>query len=235
MRNNTILCDEEVRDLGIMVRRDLSSKAHTAKATTSASRLLWALRRSFSFWTENSVPILLKAFIRPVLEYGAPAYFPETKGECYQLEKIQRRATRMIPNLRHTTYLERCSALGLYTLEYRRTRMDLLTVFRIVGCGELPVLRSIFQLSTITNTRGHRFKLEKPRLQRVPQVRSLPARICSLWNNLPTEVVEATTLNEFKYRLDQHLWDTAGTWRREPLPGEAYPRIPYPTHRTTSS
>ena len=65
-------------------------------------------------------------------EFGAPAYFPVTRAECIKLEWIQRLVTRMIPGLDTLPYFERCRELNLFTLEYRRTRMDLIFTFRIV-------------------------------------------------------------------------------------------------------
>jgi len=33
---------------------------------------------------------------------------------------------------------------------------------------------------------------------------SFYAQVVNMWNNLPNEVVEAVTVNAFKYRLDKH-------------------------------
>ena len=227
---NLLRKDSVVRDLGILVRTDLKTRDHTALAATKGLRLLWALRRSFSLWTTSSVPKLINTFIRPVMEYGAPAYFPSTKTECYQLEGVQRLATRLIPELRGFSYIERCTTLDLFILEYRRTRMDLITVFKTVCFGKLQPVEHLFPPSQTVNTRGHRYKLCKPRFTRAPNVYSIRCRVITLWNSLPPHVVEAPSVDVFKLRLDTHLWNSSSTWQREPIPGEAYPRIPPPSH-----
>ena len=51
----------------------------------------------------------------------------------YMLDKIQRRATKLIPELRDLTYEERLKECGLTTLETRRLRGDQIEVFKILN------------------------------------------------------------------------------------------------------
>ena len=61
------------------------------------------------------------------------------------LEAVQRRATRMVPQLRGMTYVERLTFLNLPSLYYRRKRMDMIVTYKIiqglvcVPCRELFV------------------------------------------------------------------------------------------------
>ena len=48
-----------------------------------------------------------------------------------QLEKVQRRFTRMFKDLRGKDYGERLKSLNLWTLEERRNRQDLIEVFKM--------------------------------------------------------------------------------------------------------
>lgn len=225
-----ITTHDTVRDLGVWVRSNLKTDAHTNVCAAKGLRMLWALRRSLAIWDEDSVPKLLSTFIRPVMEHGAPAYFPRTKAESLQLERIQRLATRMIPHLRERSYGERCSALNLFSLEYRRTRMDLIFTFKTVCLDQYPDLRKYFVLKSTRETRGHPFRLEKHRLRRTNPVNCLSTRIVNLWNSLPNYIFTASSVEAFKAEIDNHLWRNKDTWRSEPLPGAAYPRIPHPSH-----
>ena len=53
------------------------------------------------------------------------------------LEKIQRRATKLIPGLRDLTYEELLKECGLTTLETRRLRGDQIQVFKILNGYEI--------------------------------------------------------------------------------------------------
>lgn len=219
--------DSEVRDLGIITRSDLKTKSHTKMILQRGYRMLWALRRSISLWTRQTVPKLLTTFIRPILEYGAPAYFPITKGECSQLERIQRIATRLIPDLRNMNYIHRCQELELFTLEYRRSRMEMIFMYRLIKQQQHQELSILFEKSNMTTTRGHSLKLTKPRLDRLTNVSSFRSRSVNLWNSLPSNVISAQSVEIFKCSLDKYLWEKFDTWRSEPEPGGPYPRLPH--------
>ena len=64
---------------------------------------------------------LVQAIVRPHLEYCIQAWSPYLRKYINMLEKIQRRATKLIPNL---TYEERLEECGLTTLDTRRLEGD---------------------------------------------------------------------------------------------------------------
>ena len=49
-----------------------------------------------------------------------------------QLEKVQRRATKLVASLRDMTYQERLQALDLPSLVYRRHRGDMIEVYKFI-------------------------------------------------------------------------------------------------------
>ena len=72
---------------------------------------------------------LYKAIVIPDLEYCMQAWNPYLRKDIELLEKIQRRATKLIPGLKDLRYEER----GLTTLETRRLRGDQIEVFKILN------------------------------------------------------------------------------------------------------
>ena len=148
---------------------------------------------------------LYKSLIRSHLDYGNLIYFPHTK-KCKQiLENAQRRATRVVPELRGLSYQERLRALNLPTLDYRRNRFDLIQVFKIIHKIDDIDSSVFFKFADNVGTRGHCLKLAKPKAHKSIRLNSFGHRTVSIWNNLPEEVVTCTTVNSFKTQLDK-LW-----------------------------
>ena len=77
------------------------------------------------------------------------------------LEKIQRRATKLIPGLRDLRYEERLKECGLTTLETRRLRGDQIEVFKILNGYENIDSNIFFEIKESKITRGHNYTLVK--------------------------------------------------------------------------
>ena len=125
------------------------------------------------------------------------------------IEWIQRRATKLVPELRSLPYNERLKHLKLPTLLYRRKRGDMIQAYKILhgldhinGNTRCPTCanKNMFQISATDKTRGHRLKLYK---QEATGVRAhfFASRVVNDWNNLSEETVQATSINKFKSGL----------------------------------
>ena len=198
----TLNVASSVKDLGVITSDDLKTRQHTSKARAAGLKMLWALKRSFTNWSPAVFTLLHKTFIRPVMEYGAPAYFPCTKGEANSLEAVQRLGTRMVPELRGLTYSDRCLSLGLFTLRYRRTRADLIFIYRVMVRRDFPEFEGLFPRLLDSRTRGHDLRIKVTRTDNLPHVYRLSRRAIADWNRLPEEAVHATTITAFKMKMD---------------------------------
>ena len=108
------------------------------------------------------LPILYKSLVRPFLEYGNPVWGPFTSRTRKIVESIQRRATRLVPGIRHLTYADHLSILNIPSLLYQRKRGNMITLYQIFhGLVDLE-LSDFFSLSSYSSTRGHSRMLDPP-------------------------------------------------------------------------
>ena len=99
--------------------------------------------------------LIYKTYIRPRLEFCIQSWSPYLHKDIETLERVQRTATRLVPQLRKFCYEERLRKLGLTTLKERRLRGDMIEVFKLLGGWEKIYYRQFFPWLRLYNTRGH--------------------------------------------------------------------------------
>ncbi|XP_076451264.1 uncharacterized protein B0403.1-like [Babylonia areolata] len=197
------------RDLGVLVDKDLSFKNHVAHATAKANKVLGVIRRSFDHLTPETFVSLYKSLVRPVIEYGHSVWQPRHKTLRTDIEDVQRRATRLIGSLKQLSYPERLASLRLPSLEHRRTRGDMIDVYKYVH-GIYDTDRPMLHLFQGRDTRGNTLKLAKGHCRLSLRAGYFSQRVVTVWNGLPDSVVTAPSVNAFKNRLDTH-WKSLPT------------------------
>ena len=121
----------EEKDLGVIIDEGLKFHQHVAKAVSKASRMLGLVKHTFTCLDRTTVPLLFSTMVRPHLEYGNLIWSPRYRRDRLEIEKVQRRATKLICDIRNLPYQERLQALHLPSLEYRRRRGDMIAVFKV--------------------------------------------------------------------------------------------------------
>jgi len=206
---NQLESTTEQRDLGIWITPDMSPSFHCHKIASNANQILGRLKRSFRNRSAPMFTMLYKTLVRPHLEYCAPIWSPHLAKDIDVLEKVQRRATKLITSISTLSYECRLRELDLHSLYCRRQRGDLIEVFKILNSYYQIDPNEIFTLQQNSVTRGNQLKLFKPRVNRNTGKHFFNFRVIQQWNDLPDEVVLAEATSNFKHSLDQY-WTECG-------------------------
>ena len=175
-------------------------------AASKGNQIIGMIRRNITYKENSLIVPLYKAIVRPHLEYCIQAWNPHLRKDIDMLEKIQRRATKLIPGLIDLRYEERLKECGLTTLETRRLRGDQIEVFKILN-GYENIDSNIFflEIKQLKITRGHNFTLVKKQSRLDVRKFSFSQRTINVWNKLSTECVQANSVNMFKNKIDNYL------------------------------
>ena len=114
----------EEKDLGVWISQDLDVSMQCTKAANKATQAIGLVKLTFKYINKTSFLILNKIYIRPHLEYCTQVWCPYKIKDIDILEKVQCRATRLVPELANLLYESRLQQLGLHSLYCRRLRSD---------------------------------------------------------------------------------------------------------------
>ena len=161
--------------------------------------MLVIIKNSFAVLNIFTLPLLFKALVRPLLEYGNVIWGPQYKLDQQVLKKVLRRATKLLPQLKG-----RPKALKLPSLQYIKQKGNMIETFKIIT-GRVRLDHTLFfTFVSDTSRHGHIYKLYNQHAPRRVRVQSFGIRIMNEWNSLPRWVVEAGDLDMFKHNLDTH-------------------------------
>ena len=119
------------KDLGLTISADMKVSEQCGIAAAKGNQILGLI--NIVYKEKELIIPLYKTIVRPHLDYGIQAWRPYRKKDIHMLERVQRRATKMIPKLRNISYEMRLKECGLTTLETRRLRGGQIDVFKILN------------------------------------------------------------------------------------------------------
>ena len=198
----------QAKYLGVTLNSKLTWSNHISNITSKANSVYGFLRRNFNNCPAKTKSALYKSMVRPILEYASNVWSPHCNNHIHVVESVQRRAARFTVNCysRYESVSSMLEKLNWPTLKERRDELKLIMLYKIIhGHAHVqPNLPLTYSPSNGT-TRGHNNKFMQPATRTDIYKYSFFPTAVKLWNNLPTDVINAKCIEQFKKLLANHI------------------------------
>ena len=129
----TIYPGDHIRDLGVTISSDLTWDTHISTMLQKANTMSAWVFNVFKCRDPLIMITLYKSMVRSIMEYCCPLWHPTGSGLTKKIEALQRSFTRRIQTCKNMDYWKRLSYLKLMSLQRRRERYIIITMWKILN------------------------------------------------------------------------------------------------------
>ena len=189
--------------LGVTLSNDLSWHNQVCTVAQRSNSALHLIARNLHNCPKATRALAYTTLVRPKMEYCAAVWDPHLKEDVDVLERVNRRAARMVHNLgwyeQGVSPTALLSDLGWQTLATRRKHQRLHLMFNIShGLVAVPPTRLV-KHERLTRGHSRKYKVLSSTHNKVKN--SFYHRTIPTWNSLPEDAVSSDTLASFKSKL----------------------------------
>jgi len=197
-----IVCEKNVKLLGIHIDNELNFDFHISKILKRAGSQLNALGRMSNFLNECTKLQMVKTFIIAHLNYCPAVWHFTSSKSTIKIEKLMCRALRIVFNDKLTDYHSLLEKAGLPTQKIARIRNIAIETYKALN-NIGPSYMANLILSKQSN-----YNLRSKKLCVVPHARTTRTGLnsfthfaSSMWNTLPNDIKLASDLETFRNNI----------------------------------
>ena len=209
--NEELKCVSSQKDLGVNVSSNLSWNNHIDSISAKGNKMLGFLKRNCSKdMTSNTLKVLYLALVRSHLGYCSQLWAPQSiVRNILIIESVQRRATKFICKYSTASYKDRLIHLNLLPLNYWLEYLDLVFYFKCKsGTYSVNLSKYISDCEGSSRRSSSGLFIRQNCIPRTSSFRdSYFIRIVNIWNALPNNIKYSSSLDIFKCRLKEFLYN----------------------------
>lgn len=192
-----------VKDLGIIVSTDLKWDIQINTMIQKAKTMSAWVFNVFKCRDTVTMLTLYKSLVRSIVEYCCPLWHPTKLGLTKQIEALQRSFTSRIHGCQNKDYWERLSYLKLMSLQRRRERYIIITMWKVLNGFHPNNINIVFADSKRNGTIAKLPTLSKSSSMKHQSIYDSSFAVLGpkLWNLIPANITLLTDLQAFKTRL----------------------------------
>ena len=197
----------QLRDLGITVTSDLSWSTHIASIASKKKGIMAWVLSVFSSREPTVMLTLYKSIVRSNIEYCCPLWHPSKIQDIEMLESIQRQFTRKVNGCQTLTYWKRLQKLRLSSLQRRRERYIVLTMWKILN-NKIPNMNVQFRPQSRLGIQAVVPSLApgSRAANRTIYEQSFAVIGPTLWNCLPCQLTTIECASSFKAKISALIY-----------------------------
>ena len=210
---STIQPKSALKDLGVTMSSSGHFTDHINKITETVRNLSAWILRSFKSRSRILLLQLWKSIVIPRLDYCSQLWNPHNVRAIQQLEDLQKAYIRHITGFYQMNYWDALKELGLYSLQRRRERYQIIYLWSILEAKVPNIISTsgspLIRTQSEADSRNGR-TIRVPTLKRSPfsslRSHSLPFYGAKLFNSMPRSLRNLTDISKVTFKRELDVW-----------------------------
>ena len=198
LNNVNIPIEENIKLLGVYIDNKLVFDLHISKLCKKAGFHIIAIRRLAKYLNREELLRLFHAFIRSNFQYACIVWHFTSNSNTLKMEKIQRRALRIVMNNYTCSYNDLLLEAKIPSLHVSRIKTIAIETFKCINKLNPGFLHDLFTINETGYDLRDGQKIQPPKVKTTSfGLNSFRFEAARIWNLIPSEIKLTDSLPAF--------------------------------------